>query len=184
MAPPAQEVSHVYRWRLWPWVLAGLLLSGASLWAGRMLYVQDARRTPFLRAAEQVTGVQRIRASTSTVRVWLKPRAQLSQVYPRILSLAEQDLGARASVAVMNSSSPAEQTVNQQLAFLVAQAEARGDYAALPDVAHRLADRDHLRLTLVLGRRNLFITLMQGRHRLDAVYPLTWIGFEGGGGDA
>jgi hypothetical protein len=175
----------VPRWHLWAWVVAGALLTFGGLFIGRHLYRQQVASQPLVSAAEHIDGVRRAAVvGPSTLAVWMGPNASLARVYPAALRAAQHVLGPTARVELVDNPTSAEQTLNATLAFVVAQTEAQGTYAALPGQAEALARQHHARATVQLGSSDLFITLWMGPHRLDAVYPLNWIAGTPGRGDS
>lgn len=164
------------RMRQWPWAVLAFVMTTALLFGAHALYVQHAEEAPFLTAARRVPGVRGVRVQAKAhVDVWLWGWGHPSVVYPAVSALANQDLGQHTDVRLMDNPTRAQTALERQLALLVAEAEARGNYPAMAQRAEHLAAAHHEALVFTVGPHNIFVSVSDGAHRLFLVYPLRWI---------
>lgn len=154
-----------------------LIVTLAALYVGRHLYHSTTVKTPLTHALRQVSGVRDVRvgdAETNTgVQIWLTSRGQLATIYPTVQNLVATIAGRALPVRIMDNPTAAETSLYNQLRFVVAQGEATGQYVAMEREVNQVAAKAGDHAQLVLGRNEIFLTLIdKAHHRLMAVLPL------------
>lgn len=154
-----------------------LIVTLAALYAGRLLYHNTTIKTPLTHALAQVKGVRTVRVGGSEthtgVQIWLTSQGQLATIYPTVQNIITAIVGHALPIRIMDNPTTAEINLYNQLRFVVAQGEATGHYVTMAQAVQQAAAKAGDHAQLVLGRNEIFLTLVDdAHHRLMAVMPL------------
>ncbi|MCY0879843.1 MAG: hypothetical protein OWU84_13010 [Firmicutes bacterium] len=153
---------------------AAMILTVTALLVGQRLYQATAVNSPLLTSLGAIPGVRRARVTGSTVTIALDPHANLMQVYEEVSAAATHLLGdPPARIVVVNHPDPTLTNLANNVAFVVAQGEATGQFVAMKNTIQSMATHDQVSAVVELGTRHLYLTFRHQGHVLYDVFPLT-----------
>ncbi|MCY0898232.1 MAG: hypothetical protein OWU33_04745 [Firmicutes bacterium] len=154
-------------------VMAMVMTLGV-LFLGQRLYQSLAVKSPLLTSLGAITGVRQASVKENAVTVTLAPDADLMAVYQAVSQSATRLLGhPPARIVVVSHPDTTLTTLAENVAFVVAQGEATGQFVAMKNTILSMAQRDHVSARVELGTHHLYLTFRDGRDVLYDVLPLT-----------
>lgn len=131
------------------------------------IYMRSVVRTPLIRAMENVPGIKTASMiGNDTVRLVLKPQANLMSSYQAVVSDAESSLGqAPLTVTIADHSNTIMTNVANQVQFMVAQGIATGQYVTMEHSIVGLASKSGLNAVVQIDSTHVYVTLTSDHGR-------------------
>jgi hypothetical protein len=166
--------------RIVPFVLSAAA-AALLLFGGWMLYKQFAVVSPFQKSIGQIDGVASANAPTIdqnhvSVKVTLKPDANLKDVYESIAQEGKEAIGSRELTLDITNAAPSEQLEKawSSVLFDVAEAMEKKNYSDIPNALEKAAASNNaIQYVTELDDHNVYITLKDGNSAKYIVLPRT-----------
>lgn len=159
--------------------MLSLVLTLGVLFAGQHLYRSTVVESPLVSNLGAIAGVHEARIQGNTVAVAVNSNANLMSVYQAVVAKATQSLGhAPQKVTIQSHSDAVLNQLANNVAFVVAQGEATGQYVAMKNTINAMANRQDTQVSMQMDSHHLYLTFRHHQAVLYDVVPLTI-----GGGD-
>lgn len=158
-----------------------LVLTLGVLFVGERIYHTAVVQTPLIAHVGAVKGVDHVAINGSTVTIHVIPGSNLMAVYQNVVKRATTTLGhsPHQVIVVGHSDSRLSQLANN-VAFMVAQGEATGDFVAMKNSIQSAATKVGVSVAEQMDNYHLYLTFQTDHHVLYDVLPITIGGYDHG----
>ena len=154
--------------------LASLVITLGALFAGQRLYHTAVVEKPLANQLGSIIGVRQAYLQGGNLIVRLKPKSNLMTVYQRVTANAALTLGhVPSQIEIIGKPNNSLKSLANNMAFVVAQGEATGQFVAMKGDIQSLAARAGASARVELDPHHLYLTLKEGHHILYDVIPLS-----------
>ncbi|PSR23806.1 MAG: hypothetical protein C7B45_01990 [Sulfobacillus acidophilus] len=157
--------------------LLSMIITLGVLFAGQQVYRSAMVESPLVSNLGAIAGVRQARIQGNTVTVSMQSHANLMNVYQTVELKATEFLGHAPQKVVIESHSDSvlEQLANN-VAFVVAQGEATGQYVAMKNTIATMARSQHAAVNMQMDSHHLYLTF---HHHTAVLYDVVSIALGG-----
>jgi hypothetical protein len=153
--------------------MLSMIMTLGVLFAGQHVYRSAMVESPLVSNLGSIAGVRQARVQGQSVIVSMRPSANLMNVYQTVVLKATSILGhAPQNVVIQSHPDPTLDQIANNVAFVVAQGEATGQYVAMKNTIAAMARGDHTAVSMQMDAHHVYLTFRRHGAVLYDVVPI------------